>query len=300
MRDKIKNLFNNKIWTLDLSNSSKGYVNLVTIVKAIRLTFSQFTQNRLGFQSVAISYSTTLAIIPGLAILFAVTNGLGISDKIYDILIKIFPFNSEIVNLVMSKADTLLELAMSGGVGFISAVAFLWVLLLMMFQIERVFNSVWGIRKIPRKAYKRLGYYIIIMLLSPFVILTFGASFVYYMNLPSLFGIDISELRVVTVLIAYLILYIISTFTISAMYKFIPAVKVNYRCAFEASAITSIIFLLFQYLYLETQVFVGRINSVYGVLAAIPLFLIWLNISWQIIMYGASLTYGLQTLKTKV
>ena len=49
--------------------------------------------------------------------------------------------------------------------------------------------------------------------------------------------------------------------------------------------------------YLETQVFVARLNTVYGVLAAIPLFLIWLNFSWQIIIYGAELTYSFQNIK---
>ena len=53
-------------------------------------------------------------------------------------------------------------------------------------------------------------------------------------------------------------------------------------------------FTVFQYLYLETQVFVSRINDVYGVIAAIPLFLIWMNYSWQIIIYGAQLTRSLQ------
>ncbi|MBR3076004.1 MAG: YihY/virulence factor BrkB family protein, partial [Bacteroidales bacterium] len=63
------------------------------------------------------------------------------------------------------------------------------------------------------------------------------------------------------------------------------------------AAIAALVFVGFQYLYLETQVFVARLNTVYGVLAAIPLFLIWLNFSWQIIIYGAELTYSFQNLK---
>lgn len=276
------------------NNFPKKFSSFINIVK---LTFSTFNRNRLGFQSVAISYYTTLSLIPCLALIFAFSDGWGISDKIFDILIKIFPFNSDIVSLVMTKANGLLEVANSGGVGTISAIAFLWVLLLMFFQMERIFNSVWGISKIPRKIYKRFGFYVLIMLLLPIVMLLYGTLFLSYTKVPQLLGFDISSLRFLTVLTGYLIIYLLSTFTLSAMYKYIPATFVRYDCALKAAAITSIVFIIFQFLYLKTQIFVGRMNSVYGILAAIPLFLIWLNISWQIIMYGASLTCGLQSIK---
>ena len=78
------------------------------------------------------------------------------------------------------------------------------------------------------------------------------------------------------------------------MYTFIPATRVRYRHALKASLIAAIPFVAFQYLYLEAQLWIGRLNNVYGVIAALPFFLIWMNISWQIIIYGASLTYGFQ------
>ena len=58
--------------------------------------------------------------------------------------------------------------------------------------------------------------------------------------------------------------------------------------------VSGFVFVLFQLLYLKTQIFVTRLNAVYGVIAAIPLFLMWLNYSWQIIIYGAQLCYGIQ------
>ena len=68
----------------------------------------------------------------------------------------------------------------------------------------------------------------------------------------------------------------------------------RYKHALIAALFSGVIFCAFQYLYLETQMFVSRLNAVYGVIAAIPLFLIWLNYSFQIVMYGAQLTYALQ------
>ena len=110
-------------------------------------------------------------------------------------------------------------------------------------------------------------------------------------------GLDLSELKFLPKFLGYLGFYVIVTFTLSAMYKFIPATEVKYKYALRSAAISAFAFVIFQYLYLETQVFVARMNTVYGVLAAIPLFLVWMNFSWQIIIYGAELTYSFQNIK---
>jgi membrane protein len=78
------------------------------------------------------------------------------------------------------------------------------------------------------------------------------------------------------------------------MYKFIPNAKVNYRSAFHASIPAALAFTLIQYMYLETQVFVSRLSTVFGAFAAVPLFMVWINIGWFIILIGAELAYAFQ------
>ena len=88
--------------------------------------------------------------------------------------------------------------------------------------------------------------------------------------------------------------YIVATLTFSAMYKFIPNYKVLYPNALRAAAISAFAFTVLQYLYLETQLFVTRLNMVYGAVAAIPLFMFWMNFGWFIILFGADLSYAYQ------
>ena len=259
----------------------------------VSITLTTFQKNHMGFQCVALSYFVTLAIIPFLAFIFAITGGLGISDKLAEVLPSLVPsFGQQTVDMLMSKADNIIRIAESGAVGFIGALTFLWSILWLFFQVERVFNNVWGIRKIPRKLYTRFSFYFLVLMLTPFVVLIFGIGIFYYSNISYLIGIDLEELKFLPKLIGWLVFYVIAVLTFSAMYKFIPAPKIRYESAFKSSLIAAAVFLLFQYIYLETQVFVSRLNSVYGALAAIPLFLIWLNFSWQIIIYGAQLTYS--------
>ena len=84
--------------------------------------------------------------------------------------------------------------------------------------------------------------------------------------------------------------------TLSAMYKFIPATNVEYRFAFKGALWAGIAFTIFQYLVLETQVLVTNINAVYGAVAALPLFMMWLRFGWLIILYGAQFSYSFQSL----
>ena len=288
----ITDLFNDRIWTLDTSNSSKSYARLVRFIKLVRITAGSFANNNMAFQCIALSYFVLMSLIPFVGLVFAVTGGLGLSDNISDILYRLFPANPEFVDMLTEKAINILSQAKGGGTGLVSAIMFLWTIVWLMFQVERVFNNVWGIRKIPRKIYKRFSYYIMLLVLSPFLVLIFGAGITYYTNRTNLFGLDLSDLRFLTKLLGYIGFYFIIVLTLASMYTFIPATKVRFRLAFKAALVSGFAFLCFQYLYLNTQVIVGRLSSVYGVIAAIPLFLIWLNFSWQIILYGAELTYG--------
>ena len=292
--EKITVLFTDRIWSLDTSGCSRAYAALVHLLKLVLITVNTFSQNKMGYQCIALSYFVMMALVPFVALLFALTGGLGLSDKIAEGLYKIFPANPEFVSTMMEKANGLLDTAKGGGPGLVSFLIFLWAIIWMMFQVETVFNNVWGIQKIPRKLYKRFGFYIIVLALSPLLVFVFSAGIAFYANVTNLFGLDLSDLRFLPKLLGYLGFYTISMFTFSAMFTFIPATKVQYRYGLRSAALTALVFVVFQYLYLETQMFIGKLSSAYGVIAAIPLFLIWLNYSWQIIIYGAELTYGFQ------
>lgn len=292
--EKIAVLFTDRIWSLDTSGCSKTYASLVKLVKLVMITVNTFSLNKMGFQCIALSYFAMMALVPFVALMFAITGGLGLSDRIAEGLYKIFPANPEFVSTMMEKANGLLDTAKGGGPGLVSFLIFLWAIIWMMFQVETVFNNVWGIRKIPRKLYKRFGFYIIVLILSPLLVFLFSAGIAFYANVTNLFGLDLSDVSFLPKALGYLGFYTVSVFTFSAMFTFIPATKVKYRYALLSAAITAFVFVVFQYLYLETQMFIGKLSHAYGVIAAIPLFLIWLNYSWQIIIYGAELTYGFQ------
>ncbi len=297
---EARKVFSDQIWSMNVENLSRFKRGLVKFIKLVRITFNEFAENRMGFQCVALSYFVALSIVPFAAFVFAIGGGLGVSDKIAGLLYTLLPNYPDLINFIVEKAENIVDIAKSSGVGLVSALTFMWAVLWLMFQVERVFNNVWKIRKIPRRIYKRFSFYIGALMISPFVLLVFGAGIAMYTNLTSIIGIHIKikELSFITTLMGWMVFYIFAVLVFSTMYKFIPAVEVKYRHAFRSALVSALIFVPFQYIYLEMQVFVTRLNGVYGAIAAIPLFLMWVNYSWQIIIYGAQLCYGLQNIDT--
>ena len=142
--------------------------------------------------------------------------------------------------------------------------------------------------------FKRISFYTAILLISPFVILLFFSGSMIYSNMLKGIGLDLEYFESLASIIAWILFYAVATLTFSAMYKFIPNHKVIYSSALRAASISALAFTLLQYLYLETQLFVTRLNMVYGAVAAIPLFMFWMNLGWFIILFGAELSYAYQ------
>ena len=96
-------------------------------------------------------------------------------------------------------------------------------------------------------------------------------------------------------MLGWVIFFSVVVLVLSAMYKFIPTAFVQYRFAFKAAIVAGLAFTGLQYLYVETQLLVTRLNGVYGTVAAIPLFMLWLRYGWLIILYGAEFSHSFQT-----
>ena len=282
----------------DITDLSKMWRRFCSFMQVVLRTANGFAEKRQGFQAVALSYFGIMAFVPFLALLFAVTGGLGLADaqQWHELLAKVsfLADKPEITDWIVSLALNIVNQAKEGGVGLVSALLFIWTIIWLFFQVERVFNFVWKTdNKRDRNLLVRFSWFIGMLFLLPLVLILFSGAFVINTNLFKFMDLNLGILNL-SAFMSFLLMVAIGTLTFSLMFKYIPEVRVKYRYALSSALVTSVIFFLFQYLYLETQMFVTRLNGVYGVMAAIPLFLIWMNISWQIILYGANLTKAVQ------
>ena len=290
---RVKRFLTEDIWNLDIEDFSRAKARSIKYLKVLIITIKTFSAEKIGFQAVALSFFGTMSVVPFLAVVFAITGGLGLADKLKDLLYEYFNNSQETIDMVLGFANNIIDTAQSSTMGLISALLFLWLVFWMMISVERVFNNVWRVKK-SRNLFKRISFYIAILFIAPFVIMLFFSGSIVYTNMLKGIGLGVAYFESIASVLAWVLFYIVATLTFSAMYKFIPNYKVLYSNAFRAAAISALAFTVLQYLYLETQLFVTRLNMVYGAVAAIPLFMFWMNFGWFIILFGAELSYAYQ------
>ena len=290
---RLKNFFSNDIWELELEELSKAKARFIKYVKVMLITIKTFANERIGFQAVALSFFSTMSVVPFIAIMFAITGGLGLSDKLKELLYAYFNNSQQTIDTVLGFADNIIQNAQSSAMGLVSSLMFAFIVIWMMLNVERVFNNVWRVRK-SRNIFKRLSFILALVVLSPFVVMVFFAGSFIYSHALGYLGLDYAGLTGFKTFLTWLLFAIVVSLTLSAMYKFIPNARVRYASAFRASIPAALAFTLVQYMYLETQVFVSRLSAVFGAFAAVPLFMVWINIGWFIILIGAELAYAFQ------
>lgn len=290
---KLKNFFNEDIWKLELEELSKARARFVKYMKVLLITIKTFSAEKIGFQAVALSFFSTMSVVPFIAIVFAVTGGLGLADKLKEFLYAYFNNSQQVIDTVLGFAQNIIDTAQSSALGLVSALMFVFIVIWMMLNVERVFNNVWRVQK-SRNILKRLSIIVAMLLVAPFVVLVFFGGTIVYSHALSYLGLDVEGLGVFKSILTWALFAVIATLTFSAMYKFIPNAEVKYKEALRAAVVSGIAFSVMQYTYLETQVFVTRLSSIFGAFAAVPLFMVWINIGWFIILIGAELSYAFQ------
>lgn len=290
---RLKNFFSKDIWELNLEELSRARARFIKYVKVMMITIRTFSSEKIGFQAVALSFFSTMAVVPFVAIAFAITGGFGLAESLKELLYSYFNNSQQTIDTVLGFAQNIIDTSQSSAVGLVSALLFVWIVIWMMMSVERVFNNVWRVQK-SRNLFRRISVILAMLFVSPFIVMVFfGGSFVYSHALNYL-GLDLESFSVIKTILTWLLFGVIATLTFSAMYKFIPNVDVGYPNAIRAAIPAGIAFSAMNYLYLETQVMVTRLNGIYGAFAAVPLFMVWVNIGWFIILIGAELSYAFQ------
>lgn len=307
MKVKAKEVYiflSKDIWFFDLDDISHPAATAAKAYKFVTAMIRDFGVKKIGIMSASLSYFTAMAVVPFIAVCFALTGGLGLQDKVYEILYANID-DPYVIQLVTNAADNIINSARKGGFGLVSALLFVWLVIWMMNRVEKVFNDIWRVedktverRFRKRKSRKPITSYSVdlgILFFAPFmIVLFFSGSIVYSRVLDIVIPNNLGFSNEIKTFVSWLIFAAISILVLSAMYKYIPSTKVLFKNAFKGAVLAGIAFTILQFLYLETQVLVTRVNAVYGTIAAIPLLLVWMRFGWLITVLGGQLSYSLQ------
>lgn len=265
---------------------------MIRIIKTVNLSVRSFLDRGLQLKSAALTYSSVLALVPAIALLFAIGRGFGFQDIISDSLYQYFPAQHKALETAMGFVDSYLKEASNGVFVGVGIIILLWTLISLLSTIEEAFNNIWDIKK-DRTIYQKITDYLAICLLVPILIvcssgISIVMSTIVQNNLRLAFLTPIVNLSIdlIPLVLAWL------AFTLS--YFLIPNTKVSFGYAAISGAICAISFQILQLLFVNGQIYVSKYNAIYGTFAFLPLLLVWLQLSWLILLFGCVLTYSMQ------
>ncbi len=287
------------VWRLRPENLPRYIRFLLFPVRVTLIALRGFFEDQVSIRASALTLYSLLSIVPILAMAFGIAKGFGFEEMLEKELSEQFANKQEVFNYITTFANRFLENTQGGLIAGIGIVFLVFLVMKVLGNIESSFNAIWQVHK-SRAWFRKITDYLTMMLIAPILILLSTSANVFISTQIAEITSEIDLLGFFSPLIFFLVKlipYVLFWLVLTIIYIVMPNTKVNFKSAFVAGIIAGTIFVFVQWAYIHFQVGVSRYNAIYGSFAALPLFLIWLQISWLIILLGAEISFSVQNVE---
>lgn len=260
-------------------------------LKIFTLASQGFIKNHGSYRASALTLYSLLSVVPVFAMLFGFAKGFGFEEKLEAYILTQMPEQNAMTVQFIEMAKHMLEVTKGGIVAGFGVALLFWSVLKVISNIEESFNHIWKVRK-PRTPGRKLSDYLSLMLLAPFMLIIASSLSIYVQTqLADLMSaIAIPGTVAAIQLLAYLPI-LIYWGLFSFIFIFMPNTKVKVSSGIFAGVIAGTVYHILLFLYVSLQIGVSSYNAIYGSFSALPLFLIWLQVSWIIVLFGSELSF---------
>ena len=280
------------IWLIKEASPLK--MLFLEIVKKLILTIRFFTARKVMSVASALTYSTLLAIVPIMAVVFAIARGFGYNKYIEIWFRSTFESQPQAAEVIIGFVNSYLAHTKSGVILGIGLVFMLYTVLMLITNIESAFNGVWQVKK-QRSFFRTFTDYLGMLLLFPIIIVLTSGISIFMATLVD----EMPQFELLAPFVRFLIdllPYIIMSLMFILLYVFMPNTHVKVKNAIVPGILAGVAMQWLQFFYINSQMWVSGYNAIYGSFAALPLFMLWVQISWTICLFGAELSYINQNL----
>ncbi|MGC9341732.1 MAG: YihY/virulence factor BrkB family protein [Bacteroidales bacterium] len=298
MIKKFKKFAQEEIWLTNLSDLSKHHSFLIRQLRMIVLAFRGFLEDRVSIRASALTFYTLLSIVPIVAMAFGVAKGFGFQSKLEEFIIQNFKGQEEVLNWIIDLSENVLQDIQGGLLAGIGLIILIWSVMQVLTNIEKSFNAIWQIKK-SRNFFRKIADYLSIMLIGPLLIIISSSVMVYITTRVEEASQSVIVFQYVSPALEWLLRilpYTLIWLAFTLLYIIMPNTKVNFQYALIAGIIAGTLFQVAQWGYFHFQIGVTKYSTIYGTFAALPLFLVWLQISWLIVLLGAEISFAYQNL----
>jgi membrane protein len=286
------------IWNIQSRHLSGKKSFFLRQLRLILLAAHGIRENRMQLRASALTYYTLLAIVPIMAMGFAIAKGFGFESSLEQRLLQEFPGHEEVMTQVVTYAHNLLERTKGGMMAGIGIMILFWAAINVLSHLERSLNDIWNVKK-SRSIWRKFSDYLTIMILSPVLVILASSVTVYIKTQVTTIVNEVTLLGGLSPLIYFLfklLPFFIIWMLFSLIYLLMPNTKVRFRSGLLAGFIAGALYQILQHTYINFQFLIAKYNAIYGSFAALPLFLIWLHLSWMIVFFGAEVSFAHQNI----
>ena len=283
------------LWEIDPQALSRMRLFWLKQAQIVAVVYRDFFVDGCLLRASALTYITLLTIVPLLALMFAMLKGLGVQNALEPVILGHLAIGSEQIISEVVRYINNTNVGRLGTVGLIFLVA---AVLTLLSNIEKSFNHVWGVKE-TRPLFRRFADYFSVVVIGPIFIL------VAISMTTTLQSQGVVRRLLETVYVGHFLLllfqvvpFVFMWIAFAGLYIFMPNIKVSPKAALVGGIFGGTIWQLCQWGYVHFQFGVARYNAIYGTMAALPILMVWLYLSWVIVLMGLEVTYASQNLRT--
>lgn len=249
-----------------------------------------FIKDECYVKASALTFYSLLSIVPSLAIVFGIAKGFGFQQILETEFRSVFHEQKEVADYLIYFVYHLLEEAQGNVIAGVGIVALLWAALKLLESIEHTLNDIWKV-KTPRTYVRKFADYFATLFMSIIFVIAASSITVYLSSKLHSYVTHYESLQPIYTIWLFMLPLILSWAFFSFLYIFLPNTRVPWYSAVIAGVFGGTLYQLTQFFYIKFQIGVASYGAIYGSFAALPLFLIWLQTSWVIVLFGAEVAY---------
>lgn len=252
-----------------------------------------FEEDHCALRASALTLYSLFSVVPVAAMAFGIAKGFGFEKMLEQQLLENIPGQEEGILYIIDFARKLLENTQGGLVAGIGVIVLFWSVMKVLGNIESSFNHIWKVRE-SRSFIRKFSDYLSIMLIAPVLVISASSMSVFI-------SVKVRDITENTELLEVFSPFILSTLKLSPyviiwvlfffIYIFMPNTRVKFWSAVFAGVLAGTIYQLVQAGYIYFQVKISNYNAIYGSFAALPFFVMWLQLSWFVVLFGAEVSF---------
>jgi membrane protein len=294
--EKSKRFVTKEIWQVDTSSAPLHRRTGVHFLQVIIETIDGFKRHKGHLHASALTFWSVLSLVPLLAMAFGIAKGFHYEKVLENQLMAQFPGQEEVLLKVFTFSRALLENTRGGFIAGAGVLLLFWSVIKVFDNIEGSFNTIWQVKR-SRTFIRKLVDYLALMILCPlFFILSSGLTVFITTQVTqitehvALLGYFSALIFTALRFLPYGLIWVL----FSMIYIIMPNTRVRLLPGISAGILAGTLYQLAQWFYIWSQIGVARYNAIYGSFAALPLFLIWMQISWIVVLFGTELSASIQ------